>query len=449
MFKRSKLNTRIYAPRNRWRDYQVKLRKQSAKHKALQRLPRYLLVLAVLLVLTQGTFWLLGWRISQPETSANRLSNLPPRPLDQSVLCRLLAEQPLSKVTGKKFDLETVLRDYHMETSIVPSLQKAIEDNIDRKYAKYFGLVAMDPPTGKVLAMISFDRTGGNANVCTRADFPAASLFKIVTAGAAIEECGFQSGTPVAYNGKKHSLYKSQLKPIDNKYTNHITFANSFADSINPVFGKIGIHRLKKDGLEKYAESFGFNRAIAFDLPVSKSPLSIRNEPYNWAEIACGFNKKTLISPLHAAVLVAGIVNGGKLMGPTLIDIAHENNQRVYQARPLVLNRAVSPDTANVLKRLMHSTITEGTARNTFRYCRRDKVLSRLYIGGKTGSINNNPEKIKYDWFAGFAEETNGSKKLAIAVFVAHKDYIGKRAAAYAKTAFKQYFKKPSIDSSA
>jgi len=32
---------------------------------------------------------------------------------------------------------------------------------------------------------------------------------------------------------------------------------------------------------------------------------------------------------------------------------------------------------------------------------------------------------------------------------VAHKDYIGKRAAAYAKTAFKQYFKKPSIDSSA
>jgi len=209
MFKRSKLNTRIYAPRNRWRDYQVKLRKQSAKHKALQRLPRYLLVLAVLLVLTQGTFWLLGWRISQPETSANRLSNLPPRPLDQSVLCRLLAEQPLSKVTGKKFDLETVLRDYHMETSIVPSLQKAIEDNIDRKYAKYFGLVAMDPPTGKVLAMISFDRTGGNANVCTRADFPAASLFKIVTAGAAIEECGFQSGTPVAYNGKKHSLYKS------------------------------------------------------------------------------------------------------------------------------------------------------------------------------------------------------------------------------------------------
>src|SRR6056297_2332521 len=288
MFKRSKLNTRIYAPRNRWRDYQVKLRKQSAKHKALQRLPRYLLVLAVLLVLTQGTFWLLGWRISQPETSANRLSNLPPRPLDQSVLCRLLAEQPLSKVTGKKFDLETVLRDYHMETSIVPSLQKTIMDNIDRKYAKYFGLVAMDPKTGKILAMVSLDKTGKGSNVCTRADFPAASLIKIVTAGAVIEECGFRCTTPVAYNGKKYSLYKNQLQKQDNKYTNHITFADSFAHSINPVFGKIGRHRLKKTGLEKYAEAFGFNRDIAFDLPLSKSPLTIKNKPFNWAEIACG-----------------------------------------------------------------------------------------------------------------------------------------------------------------
>ncbi len=447
MLKRSKLNTRIYSPANRWRNYQVKLRRQSAKEQALQSLPRYLIVLAVLVLLTKGTFWLLGCTTTHPRSSPTSLSVDTVLPLDQPILQKLLANQPLPKITRKAFELKTVLRDYHMETSIIPSLQNTIMDNIDRKYAKYFGLVAMDPTTGKILAMVSLDKTGKGSNVCTRADFPAASLIKIVTAGAAIEECGFRCTTPVAYNGKKYSLYKSQLKPRDNKYTNHITFSDSFADSINPVFGKIGIHRLKKAGLEKYAEAFGFNRDIAFDLPLPNSPLTIQDEPFNWAEIACGFNKETLISPLHAAVLVAGVINDGKLMAPTLVNTAYERNQPVYQSQAKVLNRAISPGTADVLKRLMHYTITEGTARSAFRSRRWDDTLSRLDIGGKTGSINNNPEKIKYDWFAGFAQEVHGSKKLAVSVFVAHKEYIGTRAAAYAKMVFRVYFKSPPTDS--
>jgi len=447
MFKRSKLNTRIYAPSNRWRNYQVKLNKRSAKEKALRRLPVYLIALAVLIGLTKGVFFIFDWTTTRPQSAEASLNAPSVHPLDRPLLQQVLAGRPWSKVCRHSFDLKAGIREYHVTTSIIPSLQQVITDNIDQKYAKYFGFVAMDPETGKVLAMVSFDKTGENSNVCTRPDFPAASLIKIVTAGAAIEECGFRSATQVAYNGRKYSLYKSQLKPQDNKYTNHITFADSFADSINPVFGKIGIHRLKKVGLEKYADAFGFNRDIAFDLPLPVSPLTILDEPYNWAEIACGFNKKTLISPLHAAVLVSGVQNNGKLMVPILINTAHEKDQLVYQSEPRVLNQAVSPDTAAVLKKLMHATITEGTARKAFLSSRRDKTLSKLNIGGKTGSINNNPQHIKYDWFAGFAEEINGSKKLAVSVFVAHKDYIGTRAATYAKIAFQEYFKKPAIDS--
>ena len=447
MFKRSKLNTRIYAPTHRWRNYQVKLHKQSAKEKALRRLPAYLITLAILVALTKGLFLIFDWTITRPSSVEASLTPETVQPLEQTLLPHVLSNQPWATISQKTFDLKAGIREYRMSTNIMPALQQVIIDNIDQKYAKYFGFVAMDPSTGKILAMVSFDKTGENSNVCTRPDFPAASLIKIVTAAAAIEKCGFTCTTPVAYNGKKYSLYKSQLKHRENKYTNHITFEDSFADSINPVFGKIGINQLKKAGLEKYATAFGFNRAIPFDIALPESPLHILDEPYNWAEIACGFNRQTLISPLHAAVLVAGVINEGKLMVPTLIDTAHENDELVYQSRSRTLNQAISPHTAQILKKLMHATITEGTARSAFHARRRDDTLSNLNIGGKTGSINNNPLHIKYDWFAGFAEEINGPKKLAVAAFVAHKDYIGTRAAAYAKMAFQEYFRKPAADS--
>ena len=447
MFKRSKLNTRIYAPTHRWRNYQVKLRKQSAQEKAIRRLPIYLMALVVLIGLTKGAFWLYDWAFLKPQPAQAELETASVQPLDRKILPKLLANTQLTDITLETFHLNAGTRKYRIATSIMPSLQQVITDNIDRKYAKYFGFVAIEPETGKIIAMVSFDKTGADSNVCTRPDFPAASLIKIVTAAAAIEEYGFRRTTPVSFNGRKYTLYKSQLKNRDNRYTNHMTFEESFADSINPVFGKIGIHHLKKSGLEKYAKAFGFNRQIDFDLPLHQSPLIIKDEPYNWAEIACGFNRQTLISPLHAALLVSGVLNDGRLMAPTLIQTVREDNQLVYKSQRHILNQAVSADTANRLKKLMNATISGGTARSAFRSTRRDDILSRLDIGGKTGSINNNPLHIKYDWFAGFAEETDGGKKLAVAAFVAHKEYIGTRAASYAKLAFQEYFSNPETDS--
>lgn len=458
MIKRSKTNNyrlkpntttfRAFASSSAWRSYQVKLRRQSAKKQAVKRLPAYLLLLIVLLAAVKGVFWIYD-RSTLPSPSTDTDSNSLVLSLDQSTIQGFLAKRPLSEITRASFDIDIGVQHYRMKTSILEPLQKKITDNIDKKYAKYFALVAMEPETGKIVTMASHDKTGADSNVCIRPDFPAASLFKIVTAAAAIEQLEFNSNTPVAYNGKKHSLYKSQLKPKDNKYTNHVSFAESFADSINPVFGKLGINRLKKDGLEKYGRAFCFNQELPFDLQVPPSPMVIEEQPYNWAEIACGFNRKTLISPLHAAILASVAVNRGKLMQPTLIEAVRQDNQIVYQNQIQEFSRAVAPETAEMLKELMHETITRGTASKTFRLARRDPVLSELYIGGKTGSINNNPEKIKYDWFAGFAEAPGGSRKLAVAVFVAHKDYIGTRAAAYAKMAFKEYFQLQPNDSGA
>jgi membrane carboxypeptidase/penicillin-binding protein len=88
----------------------------------------------------------------------------------------------------------------------------------------------------------------------------------------------------------------------------------------------------------------------------------------------------------------------------------------------------------------MKATVKSGTSRKIFRGYRKDRVLSRLNIGGKTGSIDNHSHDARYDWFVGFGEEKEGGEKIVISVVVAHEEYIGTRAGKYARLAIKYYF---------
>ncbi|MDL1961273.1 MAG: PbpA, partial [Deltaproteobacteria bacterium] len=285
-------------------------------------------------------------------------------------------------------------------------------------------------------------KTNRYNNPCVDNRFPAASIFKIVTAAAAIERCNFNPGSTLKYNGRKHTLYKSQLKDRTNRYTNRITFRDSFAQSVNPVFGKIGALYLGKTVLENYAEAFGFNQNIDFEIPVAPSSIYLSDEPYQWAEVASGFNHKTTLSPIHGALITSAILNQGRLIEPTIVNqITNETGQVIYHSHLITLNQAITPKASNVVNNLMKATIKSGTCRKTFRNYRKDQILSKLNIGGKSGSIDNKAHDARYDWFVGFAEEKDGPKKFVISVIVAHEKYIGTRANQYARMAMKQYFR--------
>jgi cell division protein FtsI/penicillin-binding protein 2 len=207
------------------------------------------------------------------------------------------------------------------------------------------------------------------------------------------------------------------------------------------VFGKIGVNYLGKNTLEKYAEAFDFNKNIDFEIEIAPSFVNISDEPYQWAEVACGFNNKTKISPLHGAMMASAIINQGSIMEPTIVDqIISEKGEIIYRNRLVTINQAITPRASNILNQLMVATIRSGTCKKAFRGYRKDNILSKLNIGGKTGSIDNKFHDARYDWFVGFAEEKDGSKKIAVSVIVAHEKYIGLRASYYARIAMKKYF---------
>ncbi len=333
-------------------------------------------------------------------------------------------------------------RPVQVETSIDTDLQQALIDRVDRANSRFIGIVAMDPDSGHVLAMVGYDKYRPDDNPCLDLNFPAASVFKIVTATAAVETHGFEPDSPVNFTGDKYTLYRSQLKNSKGRYSHQVSFQDSFAMSINPVFAKIGSQLLGKQTLENFAASFRFNQPLAFDLPVVPSQITFPNGAYHLAEISCGFNRTTRITPLHGAAITAMILNQGRWKTPSIVDRIVDNTGRIlYRVKPSADPRVISANASRVVLAMMKATVRSGTARKAFRGYRRDPILSRLTIGGKTGTIDNADHQVHFDWFVGFAKNKRGPGKLVIAVLVAHQKYIGIHASQYAKMAFQAYFR--------
>ena len=451
-----------YPHQTGWRAYQEYLRRnqQQVSQIRLRRLCKRLIVggMAALMVVIVSKVFFTGEE-KAPASPATTATVAEPAPAAAPALPSSKTGQPTKLI--QKADVQIFLgrtrltnvveqpvkitfdhRPYRVYTSLDLDLQQYLLKKMDRVNSRYIGIVTMHPDTGRLLTMAGFNKIDPDEDACLRPDYPAASLFKIITAAAAIEEKGYTARTRLKFNGYKHTLYKRQLTDKTNRYTNAISFKDSFAQSVNPVFGKIGALYLDQQALATYGDAFYFNRDVGFELPWPTSHLEVGPDSYRRAEIASGFNNQTTISPLHGAVIVSAIVNNGKPAEPTLVDrIDDPSGHMVYQSSPHMLPPAVSPETAEVLDQLMVATVTKGTAKKPFRGYSRDKVLSRLNLGGKTGSINNRTNDVRFDWFVGYATEKKGSEKIVVSVVVAHEKYIGIRASQYGRMIIKRHFK--------
>ena len=434
--------------RTTWRDYQARFRRETTLKTLSLRIRRGGLAIGgLLLMFLLAKAYLVQGNLPPGGETSPEVSSLTADPPDVSEIRKSdiqgwLSPGIVANLEEKTFDMQVDQDNYRIDTSLDPSLQTSLLKRVRSSDAEQMALVALDPDDGRVLAMVGVDQDNLSSNPCFDNHFPAASVFKIVTAAAAIEECDFSLDTTLYYNGGKYTLYKSQLEDTQNRYTNTISFRDSFAQSVNPVFGKIGAQYLGYASMSKYGAAFGFNGAIDFEVSLPSSMFDVSDESYHLAEIACGFNRTTTLTPLHGALIAAAVVNDGRLPEPTMIEqIVDETGREIYCSRPAMAGEAMSPQASELLVNLMTRTVSSGTCQKTFQSASKDSVLSKLLIGGKTGSIDNVEHTRRMDWFVGFAEEKNGSEGIAVAVVVGHGKYIGTRASDFARYAFRDYFK--------
>jgi len=354
----------------------------------------------------------------------------PARMLDRQAVQQLVTGRNLLNLSEPAVEVRVDTARFTVQTTLEPGLQQHLSDRLDRKNSRSIGIVALDPADGRVLAMAGYDRTDPAANPCLDSRFPAASVFKIVTAAAAIEARDLGAQSVLSWDGGKYTLYKSQLRAAVSRKPNQLTLKDSFAQSVNPVFGRIGALMLGRNLLESYAQAFGFNREIEFEQPVRPSRVELTDNAFELAEVASGYNRTTRISPLHGALMAAAVVNAGRLVEPSVVDrVTDTAGRTVYQRRPGQGERVVDARTAAELAEMMRATVQSGTAHKQFQKHHADRVLAQLEIGGKTGSMGDDEPDMRYDWFVGFARGHQPSRQMVFAVVVVHEDFIGTRAA--------------------
>lgn len=312
-----------------------------------------------------------------------------------------------------------------VRTTLLPELQALGDGWVKSTKAQQAALVVINPDNGEVLTMAGHQAGGDSSNVALTGSFPAASLFKIVTAAAAVEKADLSADSKLAYDGGKHTLYKNNLSKEPNQGRQSTTLKESFAESINSVFGKLGAFTLGPEELADFAGRFGFNRDIEFEMPVETSRFIVDgDDDFHLAELASGYNRSTKVSPLHGALMAATVVSGGNLYKPSMVrEVFDRENRIYYRSEPSAPKEIISRATADELASLMRSAVEEGTGRRVLGAAAKEHpVLSRLIIGGKSGTINNDLGQ-RVDWFVAWARprpETGCEDRLALSAVVVH-----------------------------
>ena len=372
------------------------------------------------------------------DTEAGRKPNLPTPIIAETLTPFVHSETLPDRITIPEVSDSTLLKATY---TLDPGLQDEVRQLLAKYNPDYGVVVAIEPDSGRILAMADSTRAGENhQNLSLVNSFPAASISKIITAVAAVNENKLTGSTLVSYNGKSTSLYKKNVfRHKNNKWTRTLSFDRAFANSVNTIFGRVGAVTVGGDTMLDYAYRLGFNGQFDSDFTFDNGHIELDpDDQWQVAEMASGYTDRNTLSVLHGATLAATAVNNGNLVVPVIVDsLTGENGIPVYVHEKPALTPVMSESAAEQVKKMMQSTVRVGSARRSFRKLNRS-VLKDVAIGGKTGSLTGHKPKGKYDWFVGFGERDD--RRIAFAVLCINKEKWYVKSSWLARRMLEYYF---------
>lgn len=303
-------------------------------------------------------------------------------------------------------------------------------------------VVAINPQTGEILAMISSPSYNPNTvtnpaiwsqlnkneedapllNRATQGAYAPGSVIKIVTGSGILRDQDVQPTGTIQCPGY---VVVDGNKIEDNRAHGLVDFKKALALSCNTYFAQKGT-ALGWKGFSEVFEKFGLNQSPKLGVPVRPGTFAVkeRQNQSQLAESAFG-QGDTLISPLHMAMACSAIANNGVIMQPYLVKeirrYGSDKPIRVTATSPWLT--ATDPETAAVIRDAMVSAAEWGTASSA--------SLPGVKMAGKTGTAetmtDQEPNSLPHAWFVGFAPATD--PQIAVAVIV-EKSGSGSRIAA-------------------
>lgn len=312
-------------------------------------------------------------------------------------------------------------------------------------------VVVMEPDTGKILAMVSkpdfnpndIDEVWKEANDeennssvllnrATQGLYPPGSTFKVLTT------LSFMRQKPLKY--KKYHYDCASEEEIFNGvsvhcYGRHVhgeeDLSQALANSCNQAFADIGV-QLNVDKWRDTLESFLFNKSLPYmDASAeSKFYLDGKSDKGYIPQTAFG-QGDTLITPLHNAMIMSTIANGGLMMKPYFIDsIENYKGTRIKKFSPDSYDTLMTAEEVDTIIPYLRKVVTEGTAADYF-------AGASYEAAGKTGTAEYANGDHDYSWFVGFNDVDN--PEVVVSVLVEESDVNGVKATAVARSLFDQY----------
>ena len=324
-------------------------------------------------------------------------------------------EQLVALVTG------TTPEGASVALTIDPAVQQVAWDALgDQRGA----VVALDPATGRILAMVSKPSFDPNplashqssvvldaytmlnddpanplANRAIAGDqyFPG-SVFKVLMMAAALDsgrysaESEFPNPAELALPLSTDTIKNSGGRLCGGEET--VTLEEAFRLSCNIPYAELGLE-LGENTIGSLADAFGFGATL--EIPLRVTPSTFPRGMDQAQLMLSSFGQYDVrVTPLQVAMMSAAIANNGDLMRPNLVDSIIAPNLRVLQGfEPAVYSSPVSPSTARELTRMMVGNVSQGVASNA--------AIVGMDVAGKTGTAETGIDTGRSFWFTGFA----------------------------------------------
>ena len=241
--------------------------------------------------------------------------------------------------------------------------------------------IMINPNNGEILGMVSMP-SGNRSTVRNNAIqniYEPGSIFKPLIVAAALEEGLITPTTTFPNPTSSIVIHGKTIRDAENNARGMITPQQILMKSSNVGMVQIG-DRFTNAKFEEYLKKYGLYEKTGIDFANEPEP---RQQPYEkWDGLkryTMSFGQGIAVTPLQMITTFASVINGGKLLEPTLAkEIINENGISIYKHQTFEKRRVISEETSALIRNMLYETVEEGGGQNA--------KIEGYNIGGKTGT---------------------------------------------------------------
>lgn len=297
-----------------------------------------------------------------------------------------------------------------IDSKIQAIVEKYLKEGVASNNADSGGAILMNPQNGEIYAMANYpdydlndpqnpvytglsdvwdtltDEQKGEAkfslwqNKNVSALYEPGSTFKTIISSIGLEEGVVQTDTEGEFHcGLSYHVGDKDIKCWSPTDHGNLSLREALEKSCNPSFIQLG-QRIGANTMYKYFKAYGFFDRCGSDIASTPNSQFYPLQQVGSVELATmSFGQRFSITPLQLITAVSTIANGGTLVEPKIVkQIENTNTGSISTVENKTVRKVISEDTANQVKNMMKSVVTDGTGRYA--------AVQGYEIGGKSGT---------------------------------------------------------------